>query len=259
MFSWSASPALQKIFQGLEVQQQIIEQIKRYLEERLAPFQRHVAEQRRNTELSLKHLESRLKPLRQYIQGEGQNLERIMAHMHTGLREQFDTFEQYLRRHRGLLEEANQYIEEQPRPLRTYLEDQRQAIEMIYGDLEERLDRFIQNLWEQQKIFESLREPHLLSEYETLAEYLEERQKALERYSRSPEYRPVELFVELDEVADRYKNLDPSRSKLLAKVFEETRIADEKLREALPLPTAPPRKNPERDSQDSVEAPLENR
>ncbi len=259
MFSWSASPALQKIFQGLDEQQQIIEQIKRYLEERLTPFQRHVAEQRRNTELCLKHLESRLKPLRQYITGEGQNLERIMAHMHTGLRDQFDAFEKYLQRHKGLLEEANQYIEEQPRPLRTYLEDQRQAVEMIYGDLEERLNRFIQNLWEQQKILESLWEPQMLSEYGTLAEYLEERQKALERYSRSPDYRPVELLTQLDEVADRYESLDASRDQLFAKVFKETRLADEKLRENLPIPATSPRKNPESEIQDPLEIPLENR
>ncbi|MFQ5658406.1 MAG: hypothetical protein ACE5G5_12760, partial [Candidatus Methylomirabilales bacterium] len=264
MFSWSASPALQKIFQGLEDQQQVIDQLKRYLEERLTPFQRHIAEQRRNTELSLKHLESRIKPLRQYIQGEGQNLERIVSHMHAGLREQFENFDQYLRRHKGLLEEAHQYIEEQPRPLRIYLEDQRQAIEMIYADLEERLDRFIQNLWEQQKILESLTDPQILSEYETLAEYLEERQKALERYSRSPEYRPQELFEELDEISDRYQKLDPTRNKLFGKVFEDTRIADEKLRAILPLPMAPSSADVESAdveevSQDSLEVPLENR
>ena len=259
MFSWSASPALHKIFQGLEDQRQVIEQLKSYLEERLTPFQRHISEQRRNTELSLKHLEGRIKPLRQYIQGEGQNLERIVAHMHAGLREQFENFEEYLKRHKGLLEEAHQYIEEQPRPLRAYLEDQRQAIEMIYADLEERLDRFIQNLWEQQKILESLRDPQMLSEYETLAEYLEERQKALEHYSRSPEYRPTELFARLDEIAERYEKLEPTRNKLFAKVFEDTRIADEKLRATLPLPVVSSAEEAKEVSEESLEVPLENR
>ncbi|MFQ5880890.1 MAG: hypothetical protein ACE5I9_00270 [Candidatus Methylomirabilales bacterium] len=257
MFSWSASPALQKIYQGLEEQQRILEQLRRYLEERLSPFQRHIGEQRRHTDQALKHLESRLKPLRQYIQGEEQNVERVMAHLQAGLRNQFEAFEQFLASQKGLLEKANQYIEEQPRPLATYLEDERQAVEMIYRDLEQRLDRFIQNLWEQQKILETLNEPQILSEYEALAEYLEERQKAFERYARSPEYRPAELFALLEEAADRYKHLDPGLHKLFAKVFEETRLADEKLREVLPVPGTSPPQHPEREGQDYSEAPLE--
>jgi ABC-type transporter Mla subunit MlaD len=238
MFAWSSSPALQKIYQDLEEQQRIIEQLKRYLEERLTPFQRHVNEQRRNVDQALKHLESRLKPLRQYIQGEEQNLERVLAHLQAGLRDQFEAFEQYLASQRALLEKASQYIEEQPRPLQTYLEDQRRSVELIYRDLEQRLDRFMQNLWEQQKILESLNEPQALSEYEILAEYLEERRKAMERFCRSAEYRPAELFAQLEEIADRYKRLDLSQHKVFARVFEEARLADERLREALPLPRA---------------------
>jgi hypothetical protein len=236
MFSWSSSPVLQKIYQELEEQQRIIEQMKRYLEERLTPFQRHVGEQRRNVDQSLKHLESRLKPLRQYIQGEEQNLERVLAHLQAGLRDQFEAFEQYLTSQKNLLEKASQYIEEQPRPLQSYLEDERRAVELVYRDLEQRLDRFMQNLWEQQKIVESLNEPHVLSEYEVLAEYLEERRKAMERFCRSADYRPTELFAQLEEIADRYKRLDMSQHKVFARVFEETRLADERLREVLPIP-----------------------
>lgn len=236
MFSWSSSPSLQKIYQDLEEQQRIIEQLKRYLEERLTPFQRHLGEQRRNVDQSLKHLESRLKPLRQYIQNEEQNLDRVTAHLQAGLRDQFEAFEQYLASQRALLEKASQYIEEQPRPLQTYLDEERRTVELIYRDLEQRLDRFMQNLREQQKIVESLSEPPVLSEYELLAEYLEERRKAMERYCRSAEYRPAELFAQLEEIADRYKRLDLGQYKVFTRVFEETRLADERLREALPFP-----------------------
>ncbi len=240
MFSWSSSPALQKVYQGLEEQQRILDQLKAYLEERLTPFQRHVGEQQQHIDQALRHLESRLVPLRQYIQSEHQNLDGVAAHLETGLRDQFDAFEQFLERHKGLLEEANQYIKEQPRPLQRYLEDERQAVDLIHRDLEQRLDRFLQNLAEQHKILESLREPETISEYEALAEYLEERQKALERHARLPDYRPTEFFAQLEETADRFKHLNLEQKRLFSKVFEETRMADAKLRETLPAPGTSP-------------------
>lgn len=57
MFSWSSSTALQRIFEGLEEQRRIIEQLKVYLEERVSPFHRHIGEHRRNIDQALRHLE----------------------------------------------------------------------------------------------------------------------------------------------------------------------------------------------------------
>lgn len=247
VFSWSSSPTLQKICQCLEKQQRVVDQLKRYLEERLAPFQRHVGEHRRHIDQALKHMESRLVPLRQYIQGKTQTLDRVRDHLDSGLRDQFEAFEQFLASQKGLLEQVDHYIAEQPRPLQTYMEDERQAVEMIYRDLEQRLDRFLQNLSAQQQILDFLRHPEVRAEYEALARYLEGRQKALERYSRSSEYRPAELFAQLDEAADHYKRLQLDYSKLSDKVFGETRLADKKLREALPVPRTSLAKEPEGD------------
>jgi hypothetical protein len=238
---WSSSPSLQKICQGLEAQQRMLDQLKHYLQERVAPFQRHVDEQRRHNDQAMEHLEKRLVPLRQYIQGETQNLGRVTADLDSGLRDQFEAFEELLASQRGLLEKANRYIEEQPQPLLAYLEDERRAIEMIYHDLEQRLDAFLLNLEEQQHILDSLREPGLISQYEALGEYLENRQRALAQYARAGEYRPAELFTQLDEAAGHYKRLHLDERRLSDKVFEEARLADEKLREALSVPrTSPP-------------------
>lgn len=264
VFSWSSSPSLKKIYQGLEEQQRIIEQLKGYLEERFSPFQRHLGGQRVSTENALKTLERRIKPLRQYLQGETTNLERLMAHLDTGLRDQFEAFEELLASQKDLLDQANQYIEEQPQPFLKYLEDGRQAIEMIYGDLEQRLDVFLQNLAEQQQILDSLREPGLTSKYEALAEYLEERQQALSQFARAVEYQPEELFAQLDEAAERHKPSRQDQDTLFAKVFEQARLADQRLREAMVVPeSSPPNRDLVRgqvvsinraDSKDSVSA-----
>lgn len=233
MFVWSSSPSLEKIHQGLEEQQRIAGQLIRYLQERLAPFQRHAGEHRRLIDQALKHLDSQLVPLRQYLQGEQKNVSRVMAHLDAGLRDQFDVFEQFLMRQGDVLEEARHYLDEQPMPLHSYLEDEREAVEMIYGDLEQRLDRFMHNLGEQQKILESLRQPDVIDEYDALAGFLEERHKAVERYAQSIEHRPAELFAELDEIADRYKSLHQGEKRVFSKVYKETRLADEMLRQAL--------------------------
>ncbi|MFQ5542455.1 MAG: hypothetical protein ACE5E2_06450 [Candidatus Binatia bacterium] len=247
MYSWSASPALQKIYESLDEQRRIIDHLKVYLEERLVPFQCHLAEHQRNVDQALRHMQSRLVPLRQYIQGEHQNLERVAVHLQAGLREQFGTFERFLAKQSDLIEQADQYLEKQPRPLQNYLEDERQAIEIIYRDLvEQRLDRLLQNFLEQQKIVESFCAAEVISEYESLAEYLDERQKAFERYVRSAEFRPAQYFAQLDEVASRYKPLDPGQGKLFARVFKKTRLADEKFRKALSVPVPSPPKHPKK-------------
>ncbi len=240
VFSWSSSPTLEKIYHGLTEQQRIIEELKRYLEERLIPFQRHLGWQRVSVDHVLKTLERRLKPLRQYIQGETTNLERVTNHLEAGLREQFEAFEGLLASQRDFLGQANRYIEEQPQPFLKYVEHGRRAVEMIYGALQQRLDAFLQNLEEQQQILDSLREPGLISEYDALAGYLEERQKALAQFARAVEYRPTELFTQLDEAAERHKPPHQDQNTLFARVFEQARLADQRLREAITVPVPVP-------------------
>lgn len=255
-FSWSSSPTLEKIYHGLGEQQRIIEELRRYLEERLTPFQRHLGWQRVSVDHALKTLERRLKPLRQYIQGETTNLERVSSHLEAGLREQFEAFEELLASQRDLLDQANRYVAEQPQPFNKYLEDGRRAIEMIYGDLQQRLDAFLQNLGEQQQILDSLREPELISQYDALAEYLEDRQKALAQFARAVDYRPAELFAQLDEVAERHKPRHQDQKALFARVFEQARLADQRLREAMTVPdTSPPNRDLVRGQVVSIERP----
>lgn len=244
MYPWSSSAALRKIYQSLEEQRQVLDQLKAYLDERLVPFQCHVGEHQRNVDQALRHLEGRLKPMRQYIQGEHQNLERMTFHLTGAVGEQFEAFEQFLATHSDFLEQANSYVEGQRRPLQGYLEDERQAIEIVYKELvEQRLNRLLRIFSEQEKIIESFHGSEVQSEYETLAEYLDERQKAFERYVRTANFRPAEFFAQLEEIADRYKPQDPRSGTLFARVFEETRKADEKFRQALsvcaPAPSRP--------------------
>lgn len=240
VFSWSSSPTLEKIYHGLGEQQRIIEELRRYLEERLSPFQRHLGWQQVSIDSALKSLDRRLKPLRQYVQGETTNLERVTAHLEAGLREQFEAFEELLASQRELLGQASRYIEEQPQPFHKYLEDGRKAIETIYGDLQQRLDAFLQNLGEQQQILDSLREPAVISQYDALAQYLEERQKVLAQFARAVEYKPAELFTQLDEVAERHKPSHQDQKTLFARVFEQARQADQRFRETMTVQDASP-------------------
>ncbi|MFQ5656727.1 MAG: hypothetical protein ACE5G5_04245 [Candidatus Methylomirabilales bacterium] len=244
MFAWSSSPSLEKIHQGLEEQQRIAGQLIRYLQERFTPIERHVGEHRRLIDQALKHLDSRLVPLRQYIQGEQKNVNRVIAHLDAGLRDQFEAFDQFLTRQNEVLEDARHFLDEQPRPLHTYLEDERVAVETVFRDLEQRLDRFMANLAEQQKILESLRQPDVIAEYGALTEYLEERQRAIERYAQSAGHRPAEFFAELDEIANRYKSLETGERGLFAKVLRGTRLADEMLQQALCGPARSPQTHP---------------
>lgn len=230
MSVWSSSLPLKKIRGVLEEQQRILDQLKAYLEVRLAPFQRHVGEQRRNVYHALRHVESRLGPVREYFQGEQRNLEQMTADLKARLGA---AFEHDLPLYKDLLEEINQRIERECRSFQAYLEDERQAVERVHRDLEERLDRLIQNLAEQREIVGSLCEPEVMSEYEALAEYLAERQQILGRYIRFPGYRPETLFSQLAEVADRQTHLHRDRGRLFSRVFEETRLADGRLRQAL--------------------------
>src|SRR5512137_1543822 len=64
---WSISPSLERIRQELDEQAGIIAEAKRVLEERLAPFQRHLVEQRRHVDQCLRQLGARLKPLREFL------------------------------------------------------------------------------------------------------------------------------------------------------------------------------------------------
>lgn len=188
-------------------------------------------------ELALKQLEARIKPLRQYIEGQEHNLERIGMHLNTELRDQFETFEKFLSEQRQILERAQRYLEEQPRPMAQYLDDQQRAVEHIFRDLEEKLEPFGRYLKEQQKLLEQLADSRLAEEIETLASFCNERQGALERYAGAVDYRPQGLFGELDGIYQKYKSQDSGKSKLFGRVLEQTRQADLRLQEALkPLP-----------------------
>lgn len=234
---WSSSPALERIYQELDDQVRIIEEAKRLLEERLAPFQRHLLEQRRSVDQALKSLDARIKPLRQYLEGQGHNLERVGLHISAELKDQFDTFEKFLAEQRQILERANRYLDEQPRPLAQYLEDEQRAVEHLFRDLEEKIEPFGRCIKEQQKILEGIAEPRITEEYETVAQFCGERQAAVERYATATDYRPQVLFAELDSIYQKYKGLDSGKSKLLGRVLEQARQADLRLQDALkPLP-----------------------
>jgi len=249
MSLWNASPSLERIYQEFDEQIRLIEEAKRLLEERLAPFQRHLLEQRRNVDQCLKQLEGRVKPLRQYLEGQEHNLERVGMHLNTELREQFDSFQKFLGEQRQILERATRYLDEQPRPLAQYLEDEQRAVEQVFRDLEEKLEPFGRYIKEQQKLLEAMTEPRITEEFEALASYCGERHAALERYSSSPDYRPQTLFAELDGIYQKHKAQDGGKSKLLARVLEQTRQSDLRLQDALkPLPVReephPPRLEP---------------
>lgn len=245
MLSWSSSPTLQKIYQALQEQLQAIDQLRAHLEETLTPFQNHLVAQQHHIERSLEHLESRLTPLRQCVQGETENLARLKAHLEADLPDYFEAFERCLTSQRELVEKANLYIEEQPRPLQTYLEDERQTVETICRDLEGKLDRFLQNLAEQHQILGFVHHAEVNSEYDALSSYLAARQKAFKRYVATFEHRPDEFFAQLDEAAEHYKQLNLDRRSLADKVFEETRLADRKLEEVLPVHEISPREHTE--------------
>jgi predicted nucleic acid-binding Zn-ribbon protein len=240
--TWAASPALERVQRELDEQVRTIEEAKRLLEERLSPLQRHLWEQRRNVDQALKLLEARIKPLRQYIAGEESNLQRVGTVLKTELTDQFEAFEKILTEQRQILERAQRYLEEQPRPLAQFLEDQQRAIEHVFHDVEEKFEPFGRYLKEQQKLIEALAEPRLTEEFDTLAGYCGERQAALERYATAAEYRPQVLFAELDDIYQKYKMQDAGKSKLLGRVLEQTRQADLRLQDALrPLPREEPR------------------
>jgi len=242
MSLWNASPSLERIYQEFDEQIRLIEEAKRLLEERLAPFQRHMLEQRRNVDQCLKQLDGRIKPLRQYLEGQEHNLERVGMHLNTELREQFDSFQKFLGEQRQILERASRYLDEQPRPLAQYLEDEQHAVEQVFRDLEEKLEPLGRYLKEQQKLLETMADPRVTEEFESLSRYCNERHAALERYSSSPDYRPQNLFAELDSVYQKHKAQDGGKSKLLGRVLEQTRQADLRLMDA--LKALPPREEP---------------
>jgi hypothetical protein len=228
---------LERIYQDLEEQVRVVEEAKRLIEERLAPFQRHLLEQRRNVDQSLKQLDARLKPLRQFLEGQGGNLERVGIHLNVELKAQFEDFERFLAEQRQILERANRYLDEQPRPLAQYLEDEQRAVEQIFRELEERLEPLGRHLKEQQRLLATMAEPRVIEEFDVLASFCGERHAALERYATATEYRPQVLFAELDGIYQKYKAQDGGKSKVLSRVLEQTRQADLRLQDSLkPLP-----------------------
>ena len=234
---WSISPSLERIREELDEQAGIIAEAKRLLEERLAPFQRHLMEQRRHVGQCLKQLDARLKPLRQFLDGQGSNLERVGMHLSGELKEQFEDFEGFLAEQRQSLERANRYLDEQPLPLGRYLEDEQRAIEQVFRDLEERFEPLGRYLKEQQRLLATMTEPRVSEEFGLLANFCGERHAALERFAAASEYRPQALFAELDGIYQKYMTQDGGNSKHLARLLEQTRQADLRLRESLkPLP-----------------------
>jgi chromosome segregation ATPase len=230
---WTASPALEKIAREFEEQFKVLEEARRYLEDRITPFQRHLANQRHNADQALKQLEARVRPLRQYLESQEQNLGRVSQHLNAELRDQFDAFGRYLTEQQRILELATRYLDEKPRPVQRYCEDQQRAVELVYREVEERLEPFGRLLKEQQRLLESIAAPPVLEEFETLAAYMQEREQAFERYAQSAEHRPAELFGELDEISTKYRTMQAGTYRLLAKVLDQTRQSDERFREAL--------------------------
>jgi len=233
LVAWSASPSLEKLSRDFEEQMKAIEEARRYLEDRLSPFQRHLAKQRRSAEQSLKQLEARVRPLRQYLEGQEQNLGRVNQHLNSELRDQFDAFGHFLTDQQRILELATRYLDDQPRPIQRYLDEQQRTVELVYKEIEERLEPFARFLKEQQRILETIATPQVLEEFEALAGYMQERERAFERYSLSPDPRPADLFAELDEIYNKYKTAQTGAHRLMMKVLEQTRLSDERLRESL--------------------------
>ncbi len=233
MVSWSASPSLEKISREFEEQLRAIDEVRRYLEDRVSPFQRHLAKQRRNADQALKQLEARVRPLRQYLEGQEQNLGRVSQHLSAELRNQFDAFGRFLADQQRILELATHYLDDQPRPLQRYYEDQQRIVELVYKEIEEKLEPFGRFLKEQQRVLEAIAAPQVLEEFEALAGYLQDRERAFERFSLSPDHRPADLFAELDEIYTKYKSAQTGTQRLVMMVLEQTRLSDDRLREAL--------------------------
>lgn len=230
---WSASPSLERIHRQFDEQIRAIGEAKRLLEERLAPFQQHLLELRRDVDRALKQLEAHLKPLRQYLEGQRDHLERIGMQQHVEQRDEFDPVDRFLAEQRQILDRANRHLEEQQRPLTQYLEDQQRAIEDVFWDLEETLEPFGAHLKEQQRLLEAIAEAHVTGEFQTLASYCGERQAALERAATAAQYHPQALFAEVDGIYEKYRTLDDGKSSLLTRVLEQTRQADLRLQESL--------------------------
>ncbi|MCI0407290.1 MAG: hypothetical protein L0191_01790, partial [Acidobacteria bacterium] len=230
---WSASPSLERIQRQFDEQIRAIGEAKRLLEERLAPFQQHLLELRRNVDRALKQLEAHLKPLRQYLEGQRDQLERIGTKQNVEQKDEFDPVDRFLAEQRQILEQANRHLEEQQRPLIQYLEDQQRAIEDIFWDLEETLEPFGAHLKEQQRLLEAIAEARVTEEFQALASCCAERQAALERAATAAEYHPQPLFADLDGIYEKYRTLDDGKSRLLTRLLEQTRQADLRLRESL--------------------------
>jgi len=230
---WSVSPSVEYIQHQLDDQIRAIEEARRLLEERLAPFQPHLRELRRNVDQALNRLEVRLEPLRQYLESQENSLEHIGMQNNTELTDGFDPVGKFLADQREMLERSRRFLEEQPRSLTRYLEEQQRAFEDIFLYLKEMLEPFARHLKEEQELLKATAEDRLTEEFQTLAGYCGQRQEALGRYATGAECRPQALFAELEKIYEKYKTLNGSRGNLLTRLLEQTRQADLHLQDAL--------------------------
>jgi hypothetical protein len=161
----------------------------------------------------------------------------VGAHLSGELREQFEDFQDFLAEQRQTLERANRFLDEQPLPLGRYLEDEQRAIEHIFRDLEESFEPLGRYLQEQHRLLAAITAPSVTEEFGLLASFCGERHAALQRFAAAGDYRPQALFAELEGIHRKYTAQDGGKGKRLARLLEQTRQADLRLRESLkPLP-----------------------
>lgn len=251
--SWSSWPSLEKVHRNLEEQQRVIDEVRRYLEARLRPFQKYLAAQERGVSLALRHLEGKLAPVKEYLRSQEQGLERVGQAMDQAALQTLESFGRYLAEH---LQRSWRFLEEQPKPFHRYLADQQRTVELIFKDLEEKLEWFDSYLREQQKILDAIAQPHILEQFELLVGFMDERQKAINRFAHEGAQGFEDLFAELERVHNKYKGLDIANLPLVRRILDESRASDDRLLEALrtmprvlreerpglsPAPGAPPR------------------
>jgi hypothetical protein len=228
--SWSSWPSLEKVHRNLEEQQRVIDEVRRYLEARLRPFQKYLAAQERGLSLALRHLEAKLAPVKEYLRSQEQSLARVGQALDQAALQTFESFGRYLAEH---LQRSWRFLEEQPKPFHRYLADQQRAVELVFKDLEEKLEWFDNYLREQQKILDAIAQPHVLEQFEVLVGLMDERQKAINRFAQEGALGFEDLFAELDRVHHKFRALDIAQAPLIKQILDEARASDDRLREAL--------------------------
>jgi len=228
--SWSSWPSLEKIHRNLEEQQRVIDEVRRYLEARLRPFQKYLGAQERGLTLALRHLDDKLAPVKEYLRSQERGLERVGQALDQAALQTFESFGRYLAEH---LQRSWRYLEEQPKPFHRYLADQQRTVELLFKDLEEKLEWFDSYLREQQKILDAIAQPHILEQFELLVGFMDERQKAVNRFAHEGAQGFEDLFAELERVHNKYKAVDIAQTPLVRRILDESRASDERLLEAL--------------------------